>query len=150
MAVSVGVISVAWGVRVWMRRLSRDGVETAKDRLEVNVMDLLVEERADLKRELLEANQRTLAADERANKAMRELGALSARVDIMNRLLELGHTDRLMLAAKIDINTEVTIESGRKADAAYHVANAVNEKIENIGRATRDGTQLDPKDIRRK
>jgi len=139
MAVSVGVISVAWGVRVWMRRLSRDGVETAKDRLEVNVMDLLVEERADLKRELLEANQRTLAADERANKAMRELGNLTARVDIMNRLLELGHTDRLMLAAKIDINTEVTIESGRKADAAYHVSNAVNEKIEKIGIDLKEG-----------
>ncbi len=139
MAVSVGVISVAWGVRVWMRRLSRDGVETAKDRLEVNVMDLLIEERADLKRELLEANLRTLAADERANKAMRELGSLSARVDIMNRLLESGHSERLMLAAKIDMNTEVTIESGRKADAAYHVSNAVNEKIEKIGLDLKEG-----------
>ena len=140
--ITVGLVSIAWGVRVWMRRLSRDGVETAKDRLEVNVMDLLIEERADLKRELLEANQRTLSADERANKAMRELGRLSAQVDLMTEMLRHGEESRLTIVRKIEQNTELTQVAADKADAAYKVGNATNQKIKDIGLQMADGTVL--------
>jgi len=140
--IGVVLMGSVWTIQTWVRRFSRDKVELAKDRAEVSVLSILRDDNAVLRAAIL-------VADARANDSMRELGSLTARVELMTKMLEQADVTRGVIAKKIDDNTKLTKQAGVKADAAYLEANHVNQKIKNIGLQVADGTLLNPSEAGR-
>lgn len=169
-AISLGL---AWVGRTLIRRFARDGVEYAKDRAEVEILNERREENRQLRADLKEATEKN-------NASMRELGRLTATVEALTDRLDRGREESIRnaleikeavkraesrtlihqaqvraaqgiiseqvreTAQKVDLNTELTRLTRDDAKAAYEISNHVNDKLAVIGVAIRDGSPLTP------
>ena len=104
--IATGLTGIAvFGVYIWRtlaRRFSRDGVETAKDRAEVDIITLLRDQaRADRERAEKAEGQRNDAIVE-VGKLQGEVAILSARLEDISK--ELHETREELRAARAQIN----------------------------------------------
>lgn len=125
--------TVVSGFLLFRRRLSKDNVEVAKNRQEVDVMAVLAQANT-----ALLAENATLRREH--GDVMRELGRLTAMVSMMPEI----YKAQLNLTAAVDSNTRLTEKASEAAVAAYKEANTVNKKIETIGLQVKDGSRLNP------
>lgn len=128
-----GIFAVATGALVLMRRYSNVGLGNARNTDEVSTMTQKNDRIA-----LLEA--RLDKAYEDRNKAVSEIGAVAARLELLLQASDdvkhaLARRERQVdelqrrLGEKLDENTELTKLGIQESHAAFDVANNVNEKI---------------------
>ncbi len=127
---SIGIIStVALGILAFLKRKSRLGLDVARDADEIAMIKAKNARIAHLELEV----ERTYSE---RNASMRELGALTTRVELLTEMGRLAQIEaaaaaleRRKLTDLLLENTRLTKEGIKVAEHAYHEANTVNEKI---------------------
>lgn len=90
-----GVSIIAWAVRTVIRRLSRDQVEVAKDRAEIDVITTLREQ-------LKEARENERRAIQERNEAMIKLGGLQREVELLREHIDMLNTQATDLRTRVE------------------------------------------------
>lgn len=137
---AAGVAGVVAAMLMWLKqRWSKTKVDTATDTARIDVIGIL---RSIITTKEGEANvlrEQNIALAKERNDAMFKLGEQGAQIIMFTTLLSDIRKDQTRHAEQASLETGQAI---KRADEAFKEANTVNQKIDKIGLAVKDGSLL--------